>query len=138
MMISEHFTITELTKTNSGLANILTPIATTNLLKLAETLEQIRSLFDNKAITINSAYRSDAVNKAVGGSPTSDHVQGLAADFIIPGLDNKDIMRKIINSSIKFDQLILEPAWVHIGIGSRMRNETLCTIDRRTYHEFTG
>jgi hypothetical protein len=55
VILSEHFTLTELTKTNSGLTNILTQAATINLVKLAETLEQIRALFDNKAITINSA-----------------------------------------------------------------------------------
>jgi hypothetical protein len=75
-----------------------------------------------KGVKINSAYRSPESNAAVGGSKTSDHCKGMAADIEIPGVANADLAEYIKNN-YKFTQLILEfytpgipdSGWVHVS-----------------------
>ena len=87
-----------------------------NLTRLAELLENVRSLF-NQPIRINSAYRSITVNSLLGSKPTSQHCLGCAADIHIDGLTPDQIVKKIIKSDIQYDQLIREfDSWVHISI----------------------
>ena len=52
---------------------------------LAQLLQQIRVHFE-RAVTINSAYRTETHNRAVGGSPASQHLYGLAADIVVQGI----------------------------------------------------
>jgi len=71
-------------------------------------------------VIISSGYRSKELNAAIGGSVTSQHSIGEAADFEVPGLDNKKLA-DWIKDNLKFDQLILEfykdgdpnSGWVH-------------------------
>ena len=87
-----------------------------NLTRLAELLENVRTLF-NQPIRINSAYRSITVNSLLGSKPTSQHCLGCAADIRIDGLTPDQIVKKIIKSDIQYDQLIREfDSWVHISI----------------------
>lgn len=127
-----NFTLAELTVTNTGLANTPNADQLVNIERLAATLERVRRALGGKALIVTSAFRSPAVNRAVGGSPTSAHVHGLAADFTCPRYGSPlQVCMAIEESGIEFDQLIHEyDRWVHLGIGPRERGEVL-TIDKR-------
>lgn len=132
MNLSQNFSLAELIVTQSGLPNAPGQVELANLQKLAQTLEAVRSALGNNPITINSAYRSPRVNSAVGGSATSAHMLGLAADFVCPTYGKPiAVCQAIAASGIQFDQLIHEYGrWIHIGIGPRARQQLL-TIDSR-------
>lgn len=131
MKLSPHFTLAELTITHTGLNNSPGQIELENLRRLAATLEQARDILGGKPITINSAYRAPRVNSAVGGSPTSAHMVGLAADLVCPAFGSPlEVCRALSAGGLIFDQLIHEYGrWVHLGIGPRNRQQLL-TIDR--------
>lgn len=131
MQLSKHFSMAELTVTSTGLPN--TPIGAEleNLFSLAEVLEQVRFELGHPVI-ISSGYRAPAINSIIGGSKSSAHIKGLAADFACPGFGTPhQICVALIDAGLKWDQLILEykdnsrnPGgdWVHLGLkleGSR-------------------
>ncbi|VFR32617.1 Phage protein [plant metagenome] len=131
----------ELTRSDTasarGIDNTPGPAHLANLQRLAETLEQVRALLGHPML-ISSGYRSPALNRAIpNSSSTSDHSNGLAADFTSPRFGTvRKICEAIIASGIKFDQLIYEQGstkWVHIGIGPRMRREVLSWSPARRY-----
>jgi hypothetical protein len=139
MKLSEHFTLAELTvsewASRKDVDNTPPKVLLSTLQELAAKLEEVRSVL-GKPIHVNSGYRSPKVNKAIGGSPTSSHQHGQAADIISPEFGRPEqVCAAIIKSSIKFDQLILEyptpegGGWVHLGIGKRMRQQVL-TINK--------
>ena len=138
-MLSEHFSLAEMTISQTaarkGLNN--TPNAATleNLKKAAAMMEKVRDLLD-KPIIVNSAYRSVAVNKAIGGVATSAHCAGLAVDFICPAYGTPlEVARAIARSKLNFDQLIEENGqWVHISVDPRMRRQVL-TMRKGKYTE---
>ena len=120
MLITPHFTLDEMTVSQlaarDGFDNTPPPQARANLQLLCGALEQVRALFD-APIIISSGYRSEKVNQLIGGSPNSQHVQGLAADFTVIEVSPRDTVRRISNSTIAFDQLILEfDRWVHLSV----------------------
>lgn len=126
----KYFTIVELCKTNKNLENSPNPEQIGNLTYLVDLiLDNAREKL-GKPITISSGFRSQAVNKAVGGVNSSQHTKGEAADLIC--YDNKKLF-EIIKEQGKFDQLIWEygndkqPSWVHVSVTkySRNRNEVL-------------
>jgi zinc D-Ala-D-Ala carboxypeptidase len=128
--LSPNFTLAELTVTQTGLTNEPPPDTVDNLRILAAKLEEVRAALGGKPIRVNSAYRSPAVNKAVGGSAKSSHMTGLAVDFICQQFGPPlEVCKAIEASGIKFDQLINEVTWVHLGIGPQNRQQVL-TIDR--------
>jgi len=121
MKLTQHFTLEELIASDiaarHGIDNIpSSPLVLTNLKTLAEGLENVRTLL-GKPIIINSGYRSIMVNSLLGSKPSSQHTKGLAADFICPSFGTpKDIIKKIVSSDIKYDQVILEfDRWIHIS-----------------------
>lgn len=129
MQITSHFSLDELTISDTavrlGLANQpATRQHMDNLRRLAGVLEQVRAIWA-RPLAIISAYRSPAVNRAVGGVANSDHALGLAADFRVAGIDGRDVAEATAASAILFDQLIwYRPSGVvHIGIGARMRRQ---------------
>lgn len=130
MQLTEHFTFEELTVSQTaarlGLLNQPNDVALKNLFKTAEGLEAIRSLI-GCAIVVTSGYRSEAVNKEVGGSPKSQHCTGQAADIIAPSFGSPlDLAREIEDSIVKLgvDQLILEyHRWVHVSFSDQPRFE---------------
>ena len=137
--LSDHFTLAELTVTNTGLPNAASGVELDNLKRLASTLESVRALA-NAPITVNSGYRSAAVNKAVGGSATSAHAKGLAADINAKGFTSRELVNLIKDSNIEFDQLILEypkspGSWVHIGLANGKQRRQLLTIDKGTDYQ---
>ena len=132
-MLTKHFSLRELTHSatavSRGIRNEPDAQQLANLKTLAATLEAVRTLLGNKPILISSGFRSDALNRVIGGSSTSDHSNGLAADFVCPGYGHvMHICEAIRDSGIKFDQLIYEQGnteWVHLGVGKRMRGQVM-------------
>lgn len=132
-MLTKHFSLRELTHSatavSRGIRNEPNAQQLANLKTLAATLEAVRILLGNKPILISSGFRSDALNRIIGGSSTSDHSNGLAADFVCPEYGHvMHICEAIRDSGIKFDQLIYEQGnteWVHLGVGTRMRGQVM-------------
>lgn len=128
MKLSEYFTLEELTTSQYAARNNLSNIPggeiLENLKKTAQKMDHVRRLLGHPVI-VSSGYRSPEVNNAVGGSNTSDHMNGLSVDFICPAFGNvESIVDKIDKSGVEFDQLINEfGKWVHIGFGSKMRRQ---------------
>lgn len=120
MKLSPNFTLSELTHSETaerlGLDNTPDEKAKANLVRLARILEDVRRVL-GRPIMVNSAYRSLAVNKAIGSKPTSQHCIGCAADIRVPGLTPNDVVNLVVKSNIEYDQLIREfDSWVHISI----------------------
>jgi hypothetical protein len=118
MLLTPHFTLEELTATqHREFDNTPNSSEINNLKRLAELLEEVKTLLDGKPIMINSGFRSKAVNDAVGSKDSSQHRVGCAADIRVPSLSPDQIVQAIKNSPIQFDQLIREfDSWTHISI----------------------
>jgi hypothetical protein len=118
MNLTEHFTLEELTVTNHRtLDNTPNDDELANLVRLAEFLEKVKSFLDGKPIMVNSAFRSKAVNDAVGSRDSSQHRVGAACDFRVPGMSPDAVVRALVASKLPFDQIIREfDAWTHISI----------------------
>ena len=90
MKLSEFFTLEEMTITQvRSVGNVPNALKLENLTRTAMKMDHIRRLL-GRPIIVSSGYRSPEVNKIVGGSQTSDHMQGLAVDFICPGFGTVD------------------------------------------------
>ena len=137
MKLTENFSLEEMTVSEIGARRGLdnTPNATeiSNLVRTALLLEQVRALV-KKPIIINSAYRSKAVNDAVGSKDTSQHRIGCAADIRVPGMTPKQVVEAIMKSDIPYDQLIREfDSWTHISVtdsAARPPRKQALIIDR--------
>lgn len=129
MQLTNNFSLKELivseTATRKGLDNTPNEQVIANLKTLAENiLQPIRDHF-GKSVKVNSGYRSPEVNASVGGSKTSDHCKGQAADIEITGVANGDLAQYIADN-FKFTQVILEfytqgvpdSGWVHVSYDS--------------------
>jgi putative chitinase len=116
--LSEHFTLEELTHTDHReLENIPNETELTNLKRLAEFLETVKSVLGGKPIMVNSAFRSKAVNDAVGSKDSSQHRVGCAADLRVPSMTPDEVVKAIIASGIGYDQIIREfDRWTHISV----------------------
>jgi len=125
--MTPHFTLAELTHTDHRtLDNTPNAAELANLQRLAEFLETVKTTLGGKAVMINSAFRSKAVNDAVGSKDTSQHRLGLAADFRVPGMAPDAVVRAIIAAKLPYDQLIKEfDAWTHISISDKPRRQAL-------------
>lgn len=118
MNLSTHFTLDELTHTDHReLDNTPNEQELTNLKRLAAFLEEIKTVLGGKPIMVNSAFRSKAVNDAVGSKDTSQHRVGCAADLRIPGMTPDEVVKAVIASGIGYDQVIREfDRWTHVSI----------------------
>ena len=131
--MTPHFTLAELTHTDHrSLDNTPNAQELVNLQRLAEFLETVKTTLGGKAVMINSAYRSKAVNDAVGSRDTSQHRQGLACDFKVPGMIPDAVVRTIIAAKLPYDQIIREfsdpvsgGGWTHISISDKPRRQAL-------------
>lgn len=123
MKLSKNFSVAELSKsewaTRNGVDNTPSMTVIDNLQQLVDNiLQPVRDKFG--PVVVTSAYRSPAVNTGIGGSATSDHTKGQAADFEVQGMANK-ALAEWIRDNLKFTQLILEfpsksdpnAGWVH-------------------------
>ena len=135
MKLSKNFSVAELSKseaaTRQGLDNTPSMAVIDNLQALVDNiLQPVRDKFG--PVVVTSGYRSPAVNRAVGGSATSDHTKGQAADFEVLGMANKDLP-EWIKDNLKFTQLILEfpskndpnAGWVHCSYD---KNNLKCEV----------
>lgn len=122
MRLSSNFTLAEMTKTSYPVENIPSLEQIENLRKLCvNVLQPIRDSF-RRPVTVASGFRSLEVNKLAGGSKTSDHLQGMAADIEITGVSNRQLA-EWIRSNLTFKQLILEhhreeepnSGWIHVS-----------------------
>jgi len=131
MQLSKNFSLKEMIRSDyasrKGIDNTPSSLVVNNLMLLtSKILQPIRDQFG--AVIINSGYRSPQLNVAIGGSKTSDHVLGLAADIEVPNLSNY-MLAKWCEQNLKFKQLILEfytpgdvdSGWVHISYGSKQQ-----------------
>lgn len=127
VMLSTHFSLREMTRsdlaTRHNLDNTPPPAAVENLRALCgNVLEHVRAAFQ-KPLVISSGFRSPEVNELAGGNKLGSHPLGEAADFEIPGVDNREVARWIAKSDLPFDQLILEfyvegdsdSGWLHVS-----------------------
>lgn len=139
MKLSEHFSLAELTKTNTGIENVPNEAQVENLKRVCRWLERLRKRWNDKygdgddPIIINSGFRSAAVNKAVGGVPTSNHLTGCAVDIRCIGMEQAlryaAILLDISDMSREdFDELLIEQKrsviWIHFAVrpsGNRRR-----------------
>lgn len=141
MKLSKNFSLSELTKSQSatrlGIDNTPTMTVIDNLQLLVDNvLQPLRDALD-KPITVSSGYRSPDLNKAIGGSPTSDHTRGQAADIEVAGMSNKDLAEHI-RDTLKFTQLILEfpsrndpsAGWVHVSYNPKDLKCQVLTAER--------
>lgn len=118
----KYFSIKELCDSNTarqrGIKNDPTPEIERNLTALVDkVLDPLREAWGGP-ITVNSGYRCSALNKAVGGSATSDHTKGFAADITVGSrAENKKLFQKILDLKLPFKQLIDERnySWVHVS-----------------------
>ena len=133
--MTPHFTLAELTHTDHrSLDNTPTQIEISNLQRLAQFLETVKTTLGGKPVMISSAFRSKAVNDAVGSKDTSSHRLGLAADFKVPGMAPDAIVRALL--ALPYDQIIREyDAWTHISISDKPRRQALI-IDRQGTRPF--
>lgn len=118
MNITEHFTLEELTHTDHReLENTPNETELANIQRLAEFLEAVKTVLGGRPIMVNSAFRSEAVNTAVGSKNTSQHRVGCACDFRVPSMTPDAVVRAIIESDLGYDQVIREfDRWTHISI----------------------
>ena len=126
MQLSKNFSLEELTKSQTavrlGIDNQPSIPVTNNLRNLVSSvLQPLRDKL-GMLVSVSSGYRSTALNKAIGGSPASDHCFGYAADIEVPGMSTKELFL-FIKRNFKFKQLILEfhnenvasSGWVHVS-----------------------
>lgn len=107
MKITDNFTLAELTKTSVKANNTPNHLQTVNLCRLCfYLLQPIRDKIA-RPLDITSAFRSEAVNKAVGGSGASQHLDGMAADVNCSTISKADLF-KLIAKEFDYDQCILE------------------------------
>lgn len=142
MYISEHFsyleTISSAAANKLGIDNTPSFAVLETILKVAPKLEKVRSVLGHP-MHIDSWYRNESVNKVVGGSTLSQHMNGEAVDFICPAYgDPLAICKAIINYQdlIPFDQLILEHTWVHISfaiLSGKPRGQVLSLLANKHY-----
>ena len=132
--LSQHFTLGELCKTSAKTqdGNIPSHVHIENLKRLCGWLEELRRRWNNiygegnDPIIINSGYRSEAVNKAVGGAPNSNHLTGCAVDINVTGMEQliryASILLDISDlNNEDFDELLLERSprgtyWLHFSV----------------------
>ena len=134
--MTEHFTLDELTHTDHRqLDNTPNETELANIQRLAEFLEELKTLLGGKPIMVNSAFRSKAVNDAVGSKDTSQHRLGCAADIRVPNMTPDQVVKAVIASSLEFDQVIREfDRWTHISIpneAARLPRKQALIIDKQ-------
>lgn len=128
------FSWAEMTTTSQAADNTPPPEAQARLIALcAAVLDPLREAL-GRSVSVNSAYRSAAVNRAIGGSTTSQHMLGEAADIRVDGMTPQQLATFIAAEKLPFDQLIWEPTWVHVSYSlTRRRGQTL-RFDGSVYH----
>lgn len=131
MTLTPHFTLAEMTRSatasRKGIRNVPGQAETAALKALCvNVLEPVRAHF-GRPVIVTSGYRSPRLNVAVGGSASSQHCRGEAADFTVAGILNMAVCHWI-RTNLKFDQLIYEfgeSGWVHCSWSPRLRGDVI-------------
>ncbi len=139
MKLSPHFTLLELTKSDTatrlGIDQTPPEAVLENLRRLCvKVLEPVRAHF-KRPIRINSGYRSPALNKAVNGTKNSQHLMGYAADIEISGVSNLEL-GNWIRKNLDFDQVIFEfckkndpsAGWIHVSFVGEANRKAVVEI----------
>jgi len=116
--LTEHFSLEELTHTDHReYDNTPNDAELENLKRLAEFLEEVKQTLGGRPIMVNSAFRSKQVNDAVGSKDSSQHRIGCAVDIRVPELTPDQVVKAVIASGLKYDQVIREfDRWTHLSI----------------------
>lgn len=128
----KYFTIEEMTKSSTatakGIDNTPSEEGVLRLQKLIEAvLDPLREWY-GKPIKVNSGYRCEALNKAIGGAKSSQHMLGEAADITVGSKEENEKLFDYIKDNLEFDQLINESdfSWVHVSYREgRLRKQVL-------------
>jgi hypothetical protein len=142
MKLSPNFSLNELTKSETALRKGLDNEPTQEVISalqllVVNVLQPVRDHYA-KGVKVNSGYRSPEVNASVGGSKTSDHCKGQAADIEIPGVANAELA-EYIKDTLQFTQLILEfytpgvpdSGWVHVSYDpSNLKKQVMTAVKR--------
>lgn len=130
-MIMKYFTFKEMVQSDIAKSKDIENIpnwdqinALMNLIKYV--LDPLRSLY-KKAISVSSGFRSEALNEAVNGSKTSQHMKGEAADITAGSKKANMKLFELIRDNLTFDQLIDENdySWIHVSFTKNNRNQIL-------------
>lgn len=120
--LSPHFTYREgiysATAQSRKIDNSPNEVQLTAMKYTASKMEEVRAILEGRPIYVTSWFRSYALNKAIGGAQKSQHSNGEAVDFKCPGFGTpRAICEALIanKKTLQYDQLILEPGWVHIS-----------------------
>lgn len=143
MKLTANFSLQEMTKSETalrfGLDNTPNDSELENLVALCEcVLQPVRDHFC-KGVKVNSGFRDVEVNAKVGGSKTSDHTRGMAADIEIPGVANAELAQWIVDN-VSFRQVILEfytpgipdSGWVHVSYNAGDNKKQVLTATKQS------
>ena len=143
MKLTANFSLQEMTKSETalrfGLDNTPNDSELENLVALCEcVLQPVRDHF-GKGVKVNSGFRDAEVNAKVGGSKTSDHTRGMAADIEIPGVSNAELGQWIVDN-LSFRQVILEfytpgipdSGWVHVSYNAGDNKKQVLTATKQS------
>lgn len=137
IQLTRHFTLDEFqrsqTATRYGIDMTIQRggIVHSNLQRLCQqVLQPVRDHFG--PVTITSGYRPPRLNTLIGGAPSSQHLTGLAADFVVPGYPLLEVARWIRDNCPGYDQVIHEfGEWVHVSVAAHNkspRNQCLTAV----------
>lgn len=134
--MSAHFALAEFLASDTARAKAIDNFPTwdnvANLQRLADTMEQVRTLLHDWPVQISSGFRCPALNSAVGGATNSAHLDGLACDFTVPGYGTELAVCTALQPhlvQLDIDQLIRETGWVHLGLSAGPARHQCLTID---------
>ena len=128
----KHFTIEEMTESSTAKAKDIDNTPSQEILaklqKLIEAILDPLKEWYGKPIRVNSGYRCEALNEAIGGSKTSQHCLGEAADITAGSKEENKKLFEYIKDNLPFDQLINESdfSWIHVSYREgRLRKQVL-------------
>lgn len=131
MNLSKHFTLEELTRsqaaTRRGISNVPNEVHIRNLIQLCEHILEPLRMRLGRPVYVNSGYRCPELNSLIGGSRTSQHMRGEAADIEVQGMTAPEVFEFILErSGVPYDQVIQEfGEWVHISWSKTPRHAAL-------------
>lgn len=130
MKLGKYFTLEEMIRSQAASRNGIDN--SPNNLQLDAMRALVRNILDplreslGRPVIVNSGFRNEAVNRLVGGSKSSQHRFGEAADIVVPGLTVTQVVNRIRDLKLPFDQVIDEfGSWVHVSYGPRHRRQVL-------------
>lgn len=136
MKLTDNFELEELvvsvTAKQLGIDNTPPAPVAANLQRLAQLVLQPLREHVGRPVVVKSGYRSEHLNRVVGGVQGSDHITGCAADIVVPGMKARDVCMTIIAMRLGYKQVILEGhAWTHVSvpaIGELPKREQLTAV----------